>query len=141
MTAQAGAGLLLKISNSDSPETFATIGGMRSPTITHNKAPIDITDQQSTSRWRELLGAVATQSMDVSGSGVFTDDGAGDTALKSAAVDAAAMINFELLIPDFGTFAGAFHVTSLEYTGEHDGAVEFSVSLQSGGAITFTAAS
>lgn len=140
MAAQAGAGLLLKISNSDSPETFATVGGMRSPTLTHNKAPIDITDQQSTGRWRELLGAVATQSMDVSGSGVFTDDGTADTALKNAAIDATAMINFQIVIPDFGTFEGPFHVTSLEYSGEHDGAVEFSVSLQSGGAVTFTAA-
>lgn len=140
MAAQAGAGLLLKISNSDSPETFATIGGIRSPSITHNKAPIDITDQQSTSRWREFLGAVATQSMDVSGSGVFQDDGAGDTALKNAAIDAAAMINFQILIPDFGTFEGPFHVTSLEYSGEHEDAVQFSVSLQSGGAVTFSAA-
>ena len=78
--------------------------------------------------------------MDVSGSGVFTDDGAGDTALKNAAIDATAMINFQILIPDFGTFEGPFHVTSLEYSGEHEDAVQFSVSLQSGGAVTFTAA-
>ncbi|MDF1720517.1 MAG: phage major tail protein, TP901-1 family [Minwuia sp.] len=140
MAAQAGAALLLKISNGDSPETFATIGGLRSPSFSHNKQAIDITDQQSTGRWREYLGAVATQSVGVSGSGVFTDDGAGDTALKNAAIDAAAMINFQIVIPDFGTFEGPFHVTSLEYSGEHEGAVEFSVSLESGGVIAFTAA-
>jgi TP901-1 family phage major tail protein len=42
--------------------------------------------------------------------------------------------------PDFGTVAGAFQVTSLEFAGEHDGEVTTELALESAGELTFTAA-
>jgi TP901-1 family phage major tail protein len=47
--------------------------------------------------------------------------------------------NFEILIPDFGTYAGAFKITSLDFGGETEGGVTFSLSLESNGEVTFTA--
>ena len=35
-----------------------------------------------------------------------------------------AVKNFQVVIPDFGTVAGAFQITSLEFAGEHDGESE-----------------
>ncbi|MEC9346061.1 MAG: phage major tail protein, TP901-1 family [Pseudomonadota bacterium] len=139
MAAQAGANMLLKISNEDSPETFATVAGIRTTSLSINREPIDITDQQSANRWREYLAQIATKSISVSGAGVFQDDGSGDTSLKNAALDETAMQRFQCVVPDFGTFEGSFHITSFEYSGEHTDAVQFSISLESGGAITFTA--
>ena len=43
-------------------------------------------------------------------------------------------------MPDFGTIGGAFQVTQLQYSGEHNGEVAYELTLESAGAITFTAA-
>lgn len=48
--------------------------------------------------------------------------------------------SFQVIVPDFGTFEGSFHVDSIEYSGEMEGGVAYSVSLSSSGAVTFTAA-
>ena len=47
---------------------------------------------------------------------------------------------FQVVIPDFGTVAGAFQITSLEFAGEHDGEVTTELALESAGELTFTAA-
>ena len=46
--------------------------------------------------------------------------------------------NYQIIIPDLGSYTGAFQITSLEYSGEFNGEVTYSVSLESGGAITFS---
>jgi TP901-1 family phage major tail protein len=48
--------------------------------------------------------------------------------------------NFTVTVPDFGTYAGAFRISSLEFGGESEGGVTYSLSLESSGAVTFTAA-
>ena len=47
--------------------------------------------------------------------------------------------NYQFLIPDFGTLTGAFQITSLEYAGEHNGEVTYSLSFESAGYITYAA--
>lgn len=47
---------------------------------------------------------------------------------------------YQIIVPDFGTFQGDFQVTSLEYSGEYNGESAFSVTLESAGAIAWTAA-
>lgn len=136
MAKQAGADMIIKISNEDSPETYTTLGGIRNATLTFNRETIDTTNQGSANRWRELLADAATKSITVSGSGVFADD-AIDASLRTAAFDETANQNFQILVPSFGTFTGAWAITSLEYSGEHTDAVQFSVTLESAGAITF----
>ena len=73
--------------------------------------------------------------MSISGSGIFTD-AASETTLRGT-MNASSFTNFQLIIPDFGTYTGAFMVSSLEYAGEYNGEVTYSVSLESSGAITF----
>ena len=53
MAAQKGKDLLLKVDNSG---TFLTVAGLRSRRIAFNAETVDITDAESTGRWRELLG-------------------------------------------------------------------------------------
>ena len=45
--------------------------------------------------------------------------------------------NYQFLVPDFGTFTGGFQVTSVEYAGEFNGEVTYSMSFESSGSITF----
>ena len=44
------------------------------------------------------------------------------------------------IVPDFGTFEGPFDITSIEYSGEYNGEAQYSMSFESAGQITFTAA-
>ena len=45
MAAQKGRAVLMKIGNAGSPETFTTIGGMRSTTLTLNDETVDVTNK------------------------------------------------------------------------------------------------
>ena len=134
MAAQKGAALLLKVGNGGSPETFTTIGGLRSTSITLNDEAVDVTNKDSSGN-RELLADAGIHSMSITGSGVFTD-AASETTLKGT-MNASSFTNFQLIIPDFGTYTGAFMCATLEYAGEFNGEVTYSVTLESAGAITF----
>tara|TARA_R110000744_G_scaffold38883_1_gene88728 strand:+ start:1145 stop:1552 length:408 start_codon:yes stop_codon:yes gene_type:complete len=132
MAAQRGAALLLKINTTGT--TYVTIGGLRSTSISLNDESVDVTNKDSSGN-RTLLGDGGVHSMSVSGSGVFTDATTEET--MRASMNLAAFKNFQVLIPDFGTYTGAFQVTSLEYAGEYNGEVTYTVSLESSGAIVY----
>jgi TP901-1 family phage major tail protein len=135
MAAQKGSAFLLKIDTGSG--TFATVGGLRSTGITMNDEAVDVTTKDS-ANVRELLANGGVQTVSVSGSGVFTD--ATSEATLRTAFGAASFKDFQVIIPDFGTYEGSFMVASLEYAGEYNGEVTYSVTLESSGAITFTAA-
>ena len=124
----------MKLGNAGSPETFTTIGGMRSTSISINDETVDITNKDSGTA-RTLLAQGGIFSMSVSGSGVFTDS-ASEATLQGD-MNQAALTNYQFLIPDFGTYTGAFQLTSLEYAGEYNGEVTYSFTFESSGAITF----
>lgn len=134
MAAQKGSALLLKIGDGASPEAFTTIGGLRSTSIALNDEAVDVTNKDS-SNVRELLANGGVQTVSVSGSGVFTD-AASETTLQGE-FGASTFKNYQVIIPDFGTYTGAFMVASLEYAGEYNGEVTYSVTLESSGTITF----
>src|SRR5690606_15232767 len=54
MAAQKGKDLLLKI-DSDGLGAFETVAGLRSRSLSFNTEVVDITHQESTGQWRELL--------------------------------------------------------------------------------------
>ena len=131
MAVQKGALLLLKI---DISGTYTTIGGLRSTSISMNDESVDVTNKDDGGD-RVLLAQAGIRSFSVSGSGVFKDSTA-ETNLKSA-LGAASFTNFQIIVPDFGTFTGPFMVASLEYAGEYNGEVTYTTSLESAGSITF----
>ncbi len=134
MAAQKGSAMLMKVGNGASPEVFTTIAGLRSTSLTVNNESVDVTNKDSSGK-RTYLAAAGVQSISVSGSGVFTD-GASETTIKTNAL-ADTIDNYQFLVPDFGTFTGGFQVTSVEYAGEYNGEVTYSMSFESSGAITF----
>jgi TP901-1 family phage major tail protein len=148
MAAQKGSALLLKIGDGASPEVFTTVGGLRSTSITMNEEAVDVTTKDNNGH-RALLAGGGTNSVSVSGSGVFTD-AASETSLKDAyfaqqntsdgsSAQTAAFNNFQIIVPDFGTFTGSFMIASMEYAGEFNGETTYSVTLESNGYITFAA--
>ena len=134
MAAQLGKSLLLKINVSGS---MTTVGGMRSTSMTLNDEMVDITNKDSGSQ-RNLLAAGGVHSMSISASGVFTDSTA-ETTLRSKFATST-FESYNVIVPDLGTYAGTFQITSLEYAGEYNGEATYSVTLESAGSVTFSAA-
>ncbi len=138
MAAQKGKDVLLKLGNGDGPpETFATVGGLRTTALNFNSQSVDVTDVESAGQWRELLAGTGVKSASISGSGVFKD-GASDASVRQAFFDQT-HDNWQIVIPDFGTVEGAFQIRELQYAGSHDGEATFTLSLESAGALSFTA--
>lgn len=136
MTAQKGKDLLVKIS--DGAGGFTTVAGLRTRRLAFNAETVDVTHAESANRWRELLDGAGVKRASVSGRGLFKD-AASDAAMRQTFFDGAVK-TFQIVIPDFGTVAGPFQLTNLEFAGEHNGEVTYDVSLESAGELTFAAA-
>ena len=138
MSAQRGKDLLIKIGDGGDPENFTTVAGLRATALAFNAQSVDVTNADSADQWRELLSGGGVKSASITGSGVFKD-AASDAALRSAFFNQS-LPNWQVIIPSFGTVAGPFKLTSLQYDGPYDGELKLSLTLASAGALTFTAA-
>tara|TARA_R110000751_G_scaffold306719_1_gene426006 strand:+ start:35 stop:478 length:444 start_codon:yes stop_codon:yes gene_type:complete len=146
MAAQKGSAILMKINTSGS--TYVTIGGLRSTSITLNDESVDVTNKDSLGN-RLLLAGGGVNSLSVSGSGVFTDStsevlirttfAGQQNSTDGSTAQTAAYKNYQFLVPSLGTYTGAFQITTLEYSGEYNGEVTYSLSFESAGYITFAA--
>jgi len=134
MAAQKGKDLLLKLD--DGTGAFVTVAGLRTRRLALNADAVDVTDAESVGRWRELLAGAGVRRASVSGTGIFKDQ-ASDASIRQVFFDSL-LRNWQIVIPDFGTIAGAFQISSLDYRGEHGAEVTFDISLESAGALTFT---
>lgn len=136
MAAQSGKDMLLKLDAAGSG-TFTTVAGLRSRTLSFNAATIDITDSESAGQWRELLAGGGIKRASVSGSGIFKDQ-ASDEAVRGLFFGGT-ICAWQLVIPGFGTVAGPFQITSLQFSADYAGEVTFELSLESAGALSFAA--
>jgi TP901-1 family phage major tail protein len=135
MTAQKGKDLLVKIS--DGAGGYTTVAGLRTRRLSFNAETVDITNAESANRWRELLDGAGVKRASVSGSGLFKDESS-DALMRQTFFDGT-IVNYQIVIPGFGTVAGLFQISSLEFAGEHNGEVTYDVALESAGELTFTA--
>lgn len=134
MGAQKGKDLLVKMFDGAS---YATVAGLRSRKIAFNAELVDVTHAESVDRWRELLAGAGVKRASISGRGLFKD-AASDALVRQVFFDGA-INNCQVIVPDFGTIQGAFQISGLEFSGEHNGEVTFDISLESAGALTFAA--
>jgi len=147
MAKQKGRALLLKIGDGESTEAFATLCGLTTKTLTINANTYDVTTPSCTTPGGQLWREVQTgmRQVAISGNGYF-EDSTTEERLRSVMMGADqddagdAIANFQVIIPDFGTFSGAFHVDSLEFGGEQENGVTYSLAITSSGAIAFAAA-
>jgi TP901-1 family phage major tail protein len=136
MAAQRGKDLLIKL-DMTGQGSFQTVAGLRATRITFNAETVDVTTLESPGRWRQLLSGAGARSASISGSGVFRDQATDERA--RAIFFAGDIPIIQVIIPDFGTVQGPFQITSLEYSGQHDGEAVYELSLASAGAISFQA--
>jgi TP901-1 family phage major tail protein len=135
MAAQKGRDLLLK-ADSTGAGVFVTIAGMRNRSLSLNTRPVDITNADSINGWREILEGAGVKTASVSGAGVFRDDAADETA--RGLFFNGTIRNWQIIVPSFGIIQGAFQITALEYSGEYDGELLYSLALESAGSLSFT---
>ena len=134
MSAQRGKDLLVKIYDGAS---YTTVAGLRTRRLAFNAETVDITNAESANRWRELLDGAGVKRASVSGRGLFTD-AATDATMRQTFFDGT-VVNYQIVVPDFGTVQGPFQITNLEFAGEHNGEVTYDVAFESAGEVTFTA--
>lgn len=147
MAKQPGRTMLVKIGDGGGSEVFSTLCGLNAKTMTLNNNSYDVTTADATTPggqvWQQVMTGI--RSVAVSGNGFF-EDSAAELAARVIAMGTGqsdtdeAIANFQIIVPDLGTFQGAFHVDSIEYGGPLEGGVSYSIALKSAGIIAFTAA-
>lgn len=140
MAKQLGRALLVKIGDGADPEVFSNLCGLNSKAMTINNSSIDVTTPDCSTPggalWTETLNGL--KNVTITGDGFF-EDSASELRMNTIAMAADNVGNFTVTVPAFGTYAGAFRIASLEFGGETEGGVTYSLSLESTGAVTFTA--
>ena len=134
MTAQKGKDLLIKIADGSG---YTTVAGLRTRRLSFNAETVDITHAESANRWRELLDGAGVKRASVSGRGLFRDVSS-DMLVRQTFFEGA-IVNYQIVIPSFGTVQGPFQLANLEFAGEHNGELTYDMSLESAGELAFTA--
>ncbi len=132
MAAEKGSAFLLKVGDGASPPAFATVAGLRTTQLSINGEMVAITHKGS-GGWRELLGGAGVRSVSVSGAGVFTGSAA-EMRLKASALSGA-LDDYRLTFEGGETMTGRFLVTRLDYVGDFNGERNYTLSLESSGAV------
>ncbi|MEX6723396.1 phage tail tube protein [Parapedomonas caeni] len=133
MAIEKGSAFLLKIGDGGDPVGYATIAGLRTTQLAINAEPVVITHKGS-GGWRELLSGAGVRSLSISGAGVFTGSPA-ETRLKQQAL-AGTLDDFEAVFESGERVRGKFLVTRLDYAGDFNGERQYTLALESSGAVT-----
>lgn len=132
MTAQKGSAFLLKIADGAQPPAYATVAGLRTTQMSINGDPVVVTHKDS-GGWRELLSGAGTRSVSVSAAGIFLGSAA-ETRVQSHAL-AGIIDDYELSFEDGARLRGRFLVQRLDYAGDFNGERNYTMQLESSGAV------
>lgn len=132
MTAQKGSAFLLKISDGASPAVYRTVAGLRTTQLSITGDAVVITSKES-GGWRELLSGAGVRSVSVSAAGIFL--GSAAEAQVRANAMAGTIDNYELSFEDGEKLRGRFLVQRLDYAGDFNGERNYTVALESSGAV------
>lgn len=138
--AQGYSGRLILVKRGDgaSPESFTTVAALRDTTVTLTEQTVDTTTKDDAGA-RGLLSGSIVRSMTVSGTGLFTDDADKQSVYTDFATGT--HTNYQIDVVSDATNGGAvytaaFRITQYEFAGSYDGEANFSLTLESDGAIT-----
>ena len=132
MTAQKGSAFLLKVGDGATPPAYRTVAGLRTTQMSINGDTVVVTHKES-GGWRELLSGAGVRSVSVSASGIFLGSAA-EASLRANAL-AGLVDAYELSFEDGEKLRGRFLVQRLDYAGDFNGERNYSVVLESSGAV------
>ena len=118
------------------PGTFQTIAGGKTLKVTANNQEVDITNKNSNG-FKELGANFGVKDLKISAEGIFSDDPA-FTLAQNAFLNGV-IKNYQVILPSTTTdqiISGSFQISSLDFAGNHDDSVTYSISLSSSGEFT-----
>lgn len=117
---------------------YQPLCGLRSKTLTINNAEVDVTtadcENPASALWTEVLSGIKRVS--VAGSGL-SRGGAAEERVRELSMAVNAIEQFQIVVPNFGTFTGSFLLGTFELGGEQEAGLAFNIALASSGAVTF----
>jgi len=143
MAQQLGRSLLIKMesgaSPTDSPPAdFVTICGFRSRSFTLSSTEVDTTVPDCTDPsqivQKTSLPGIADRTFAVTG-GLFDSNTAGKAVADAARLGETH--DYQVIVPGYGTFTGPFIITDFAWSGEMEGAMEFSATWKPTGPLSF----
>ncbi|GAA4045993.1 phage tail tube protein [Parerythrobacter jejuensis] len=132
MTAQNGSAFLLKIGGGAQPPAYETVAGLRTTQMSINGDPVVVTHKES-GGWRDLLSGAGTRSVSVSAAGIFLGSSA-ENRVQTHAL-AGTIDDYELSFEDGAKLRGRFLVQRLDYAGDFNGERNYTLQLESSGAV------
>ncbi len=132
MTAQKGSAFLLKISDGASPAVYRTVAGLRTTQMSISGDPVVITTKES-GGWREMLSGAGVRSVSVSAAGIFLGSAA-EAQVRANAMNGT-LDDYELSFEDGEKLRGRFLVQKLDYSGDFNGERNYTLQLESSGAV------
>ena len=133
MTAQKGSAFLLKITDGAEPPVYRTVAGLRTTQMSVNGEAVNVTTKDS-GGWRELLSGAGVRSVSVSAAGLFTGSAA-EVRIRNHALSGT-IDQYELSFESGERMRGRFLVTRLDYAGDYNGERNYTLNLESSGAVT-----
>lgn len=135
MVAQQGRDVILKRGDAASPEVFTAIAGATSTGFSQSNGEVDITTNDEDGV-KTLLAGKYGMGGSVSLTGIAKDEAT--VAAIYTTFAAGTILNYQLVIPGAtggGTYSFAGMVASFEETGEMDGALGYTITLNTSGTI------
>ena len=132
MTAQKGSAFLLKISDGATPAIYRTVAGLRTTQMSIAGDAVVITSKDSVG-WRELLSGAGVRSVSVSAAGIFLGSAA-EAQVRANAMNGT-LDDYELSFEDGEKLRGRFLVQKLDYSGDFNGERNYTLGLESSGAV------
>ena len=130
MAAQKGREFILQIHDGTN---YEDIGGFRSNSFSINGETIDVTNKDSAGS-RQLMEGGGVVSISTNGSGVFV--GGDQILIVHNKVIAQEHADCKITIPGFMSYTGMFAISAFEMSGEHNGEVTYTLTLDSAGTVT-----
>jgi TP901-1 family phage major tail protein len=127
MAAKAGRDWAFYIYNGTS---YIQVAGLRTKSFKANNTEVDVTNADSTGRWRELLGAAGVQTLDIDVAGIYQQDAGAKLAMT--AVTTAAITTARLVSPGI-QIDGSFLFNEYSSEGPYNEGTTFSLKIMSSG--------
>ena len=132
MAVEKGSAFLLKIGDGGAPVAYQTVAGLRTTQMAINGDTVVVTHKES-GGWRELLSGAGTRSVSVSAAGIFLGSAA-EAGIRAHAL-AGTIADYELSFEDGEKLRGRFLVQRLDYAGDFNGERNYTLQLESSGAV------
>lgn len=142
MAAQQGKLVLLKVDTAGgSPQNYVTVGGQRVTTLTVGGEAVDVNTKDDDG-WQAQLAGAGIKSIGLTCSGMIQADQAGNDiegTLQGWVMDQS--INwYQITFQNGKSWEVQFQLQTMELTGEHDGAEQYTLTLNSHSTPNFIAA-